>query len=216
MAICIIPAVSLFIDYYTDSLGFNPFAALINRSGYTALWLLLMALALNPLRRWLMVITIMLNLNYGKRISDWNFLIKLGKPFGIFSFLYATLHTFIYLQYEVSWNWFECTYALTTRKFIIFGALALCILLLLTITSIQKIKNKLGHYWIHLYKLVYVAGILVIIHIWLDAKPTETHYYFETAILLMLLAHRMMVALSSRFYRPDDIDEQIFRNNTKD
>ena len=77
------PGAYLVSGLVTGSLGVNPVERLTLWTGMTALVLLLVSLAVTPIRR----------------ISGWNPLIKLRRPLGLFAFFYASAHFVIWCAF---------------------------------------------------------------------------------------------------------------------
>ncbi len=78
------------------------------------------------------------------------------------------------------------------RPFITVGVLALALLIPLAITSTQGMIKRLGGArWRLLHRLVYVAGVLGVLHfLWLAKKGRTTPYYYAI-VLGVLLAVRL-------------------------
>ena len=72
-----LPALALLARVLSSDLGPNPLALLLHTTGRSALVLLTATLAITPLRRWLTNLSAYTHQRYGKRLSDWNWLIRL-------------------------------------------------------------------------------------------------------------------------------------------
>ena len=135
-------------------LGFNPIETATRRSGRTAVALLLLSLAITPLRK----------------IFNQPKLMRLRKPLGLYAALYAGLHfvTFAVWDYGLNLNliWIE----LIQKPFLILGLGALLILAILAATSNRFAKMKLRTAWRWLQRLVYLAAVLAILHYLLAVK----------------------------------------------
>ncbi len=101
LILCLLPTIDMLLAYRHDDLGINGFETLIRRSGRDTLLLLLLTLAITPLRRLLSRTAILLKLGQGRRLCDWNWLVPLRRLLGLASFAYASLHTVIYLHFEL-------------------------------------------------------------------------------------------------------------------
>lgn len=200
----LVPAALLVFDFQQQRLGFNPFEALIARTGFWAMVFLLLTLAITPLRRWLGWVCKKLNALYGKRLADWNFLIKSRRMLGLFSFFYLSWHLGIYLHLELDWHWDWFWEDLLNRPFLPIGLAAWAISLLLTITSPMRVRRKMGKQWRRLHRLMYALCVLAVIHVLMEAKITETLPVLYACIALVLLAHRIITKFFKEFYRPDD------------
>src|SRR4030095_15239867 len=88
------------------------------------------------------------------------------------------------------------------RPFITVGMATWTILFLLGITSNRFAMRKLGRRWQSLHRLVYVAGILAVVHFWWLVKADITlprRWAFAIGSLLLfrlLLAHPNPLVLS--------------------
>lgn len=149
-----LPLILLVRAYLSGNLGFNPVEAVLHRTGQTAVVLLLLSLACTPLHL----------------VFKFPPIGRLRKPFGLFATLYAALHfaAFAIWDYQLNLNliWTE----ITGRPFILIGAAALVILLLLAATSLEFLQRKMGKWWKRLHRLAYAAGVLVGTHYLLAVK----------------------------------------------
>lgn len=198
-----IPGLSLLWDYHRDALGFNPFDALIVRSGFWAIAFLLLTLAITPLRRWFGAVCQHFRLSWGKRLADWNFLIQSRRMLGLYSFFYLSCHLFVFLHFEVDWDWPWFWEDINERRFLMIGLMAWTMSLLLALTSPMLIRRTMGKHWRRLHRLMYPLCILAVVHVWMEHKVGETDAYFYLAITLALLLHRLMTTLA-RWRRTDD------------
>jgi sulfoxide reductase heme-binding subunit YedZ len=203
-AVSLLPALRLLFDTYTKQLGFNPFDALIARTGFWAMLFLILTLAITPARRWLGFCCRSLRLLYGKRLADWNFLIKARRMLGLFSFFYLSWHLGIYLHLELDWSvqWFWQD--LLERPFIAAGLAGWIIALLLAITSPQRARRKMGRRWRQLHRAMYILSLLAAAHVLLEAKVGDTQAFVFSVLIGILLLHRLLTNYVSSWQRPDD------------
>ena len=144
----LLPLVWLGVDYFTHNLTFNPVQAATQRTGKTALVLLLFSLALTPFSILFRIPVIT----------------KFRKSLGLYAFLYAVLHVLLYVVVDYGLDWGLIWQSLVEKPYVIAGAGAFLILFLLALTSFQWWAKKLGKNWKRLHRLVYLAGALVILH----------------------------------------------------
>lgn len=153
-AFALLPMARIIYAVLTDMLSANPIQDVEQRLGRAAIALLTAALAVAP----------------AVTISGWPKLGKLARPLGLYAFGYALLHflTFIGLDFGFSWPllWQE----LREKPFILLGLSALIILTALAVTSFRWWQRKLGKNWKRLHRLVYLAGLLAVIHYGLALK----------------------------------------------
>lgn len=173
--LCLVPALLLLWDALQQQLGANPVEALLHRSGDWALRLLLITLAISPLRR----------------ISGWSWLLRLRRMLGLYAFCYALLHFSVYLWLDRGLAWDEIGVDVLQRPYITLGFLALLILLALAATSTRGMMRRLGRHWSRLHRWVYAAGLCSVLHyLWLvKADYREPGLY--AAIFLMLMLFRV-------------------------
>ena len=196
--------------FKAEQLGINPFEALMSLSGHAALVFLLISLAITPVRRWLTVgLKHYARINWGKRLSDWNLLIRTRRMFGVFSFFYATLHMGLYLELELSWLWQEFVWEIQERYFLTIGLICWCLLLLLTATSPKWVQKKTKRWWRRTHRLVYPLSILACLHFLLGVKETNPEPYYYLVVVMILLGHRVVVAYLPRFTRADDVGMEL-------
>jgi len=170
--LCLLPFIFLLIAALTDGLGTNPVEVLTHDTGQWALRLLLLTLAVTPLRR----------------LSKLNWLIKLRRMLGLFTFFYALLHLITYIWLDQFFDWSEILLDIPKRPFITIGFISFVLLLPLALTSTNAMQRRLKKRWLTLHKLVYIIPLLVVIHfIWsLKADYSEPMLYASIFIILML------------------------------
>ncbi len=175
------PLAWLVWDFWQGNLALliNPFQDITFRTGKAALILLLLSLAVTPLNT----------------LFGWRQIIPLRKPLGLYAFLYGLLHFAVfvvdngYVENAIRWSAiYEATFE---KRFALVGFTALMILLPLAITSNQWSMRQLKKNWKRLHRLVYLAGILVIIHfVWLVKSDVREPLAYG-AVLALLLALRL-------------------------
>lgn len=200
----LLPGCILFSDWIKNSLGFNPFEALMNRSGFWAVFFIILTLSLTPLRRWLGFLCKVCKLRFGKRLADWNFLIKSRRMMGLFGFFYASWHMLIYFHLELDWDAVFFIDDIADRAFVFYGFISWLLLLLLAITSPLFIRRHMGRQWRRLHRAMYLLSILVVVHALLEAKLGIVQPRVYAGIVSILLLHRVLVVIIKRWSRPDD------------
>jgi len=174
------PGAYLASGFFTGSLGVNPVEKLTLWTGMTALILLMVSLAVTPVRR----------------LSGWNPVIKLRRPLGLFAFFYASMHFVIWFAFynvlDFGYMWDD----ILERRFVTAGMAAFLVMLPLAATSTQWAIRKLKKRWGILHRGVYAAGVLGVIHyFWLVKADTRLPWVFAV-ILAVLLAFRLPVLRS--------------------
>jgi sulfoxide reductase heme-binding subunit YedZ len=174
-ALCLAPLAYLPYRYRLDGLGANPISFLTNHLGDWTLRLLLASLAMTPLR-------VLFGLTWP---------LTLRRLLGLFAFFYACLHFSVWLVLDHFFNWPLMFADILKRRYITLGMTALLLLIPLAVTSTSGMVRRLGGTtWRRLHKLVYLIGVLAILHfLWL-AKVGRTDQYAYAAVLLLLFAVR--------------------------
>ncbi len=173
--LCLIPAVMLGWNFYSNQLGANPFEVLTRDSGEWTLRFLLLTLLMSPLRAMLQ--------------QSWP--LQLRRMLGLYSFFYACLHLTTYLWFDQFFDWQEIMADIAERPFITVGITAWILLVPLAITSTKGMMRRLGRRWKRLHRSIYVIAILAVLHfIWL-VKADLREPLIYAGILLVLLGYRL-------------------------
>ena len=167
------PLAWLLWDYLRDDLTANPIQAVTLRTGKAALILLILALAATPV-----------NTVFGFRPA-----IKYRRTLGLYAFFYASLHFLIFIGLDYGFN-LELIYeAIFEKRYALVGFAAGLILFALAITSTQGWKRRLRKNWKRLHRLVYLAGILVVVHyVWLVKSDIRVPLAYGAVVVLLLIA----------------------------
>jgi sulfoxide reductase heme-binding subunit YedZ len=206
--LCLTPFAILLFRFQHDNLGADPVNTITHFTGDWALYLLLISLAVTPVRR------------LHARLSN---LIRFRRLLGLYAFFYATLHlaTYVFLfsgydlptalagvkaghlgevvtQFKLVWPtmWDD----ILKRRFIQIGFAAWVILLALAVTSPQFVLRAMGgKSWQRLHRLVYVAAIFAVIHFWWLVKAGVRTPWKDTAALAILLLARIVYTAIKRW-----------------
>ena len=181
--LCLAPLAYLIYSLYQD-LGVNPIETFTNFTGIWTLRLIMITLAITPLR-W---------------ITGVNQLVNYRRLVGLFAFFYGAIH---FLTYVVTTFFIEgfsnfdasgLAADLTTRPYIIAGFTAFVLMIPLAITSTAGWIRRLGgRNWNWLHRLIYITAIAAVLHYWwkvsVKLPPVNPRNY---AILVgILLAFRI-------------------------
>ncbi|HEX2092949.1 MAG TPA: protein-methionine-sulfoxide reductase heme-binding subunit MsrQ [Longimicrobiaceae bacterium] len=168
------PFALLVYDAFTGGLGAEPIEEITHRTGKTALVLLLVTLAVTPVRR----------------VTGWNGAVRLRRLLGLFAFFYASLHFLTYL-FDQELSPAYIVEDVVEHPYVTAGFTAFLLLIPLAATSTQGMIRRLGKRWQKLHRLVYVAAGLGVVHfLWLVKKDLREPLIFG-AVLLLLLAFRL-------------------------
>lgn len=196
----LVPLAVLIWDYFNNNLTYNPLQEATLRTGKTALILLMLSLACTPL-----------NTIFGFRQA-----IKVRRPLGVYAFMYAAIHFYIFIGLDYGFNLEYIKQDLVDKAYILVGLGAFLILLPLALTSTKGWKKRLKRGWTRLHKLVYIAGILVVIHyIWVVKSDIRQPLLFGLILSFLLLlrvpairkwASRLDFSFESKSKQPVNIE----------
>ena len=181
----LVPFAILLLRIYGNDLGPDPAQELSIETGEWTLRLLLITLAITPLRQ----IT--------NRVS----FIRYRRMFGLFALFYASLHFLCWMIFLLGFRFFAIMEELVERPYITVGFSAYLILLVLGITTPKAMVRKLGKNWKRLHRLVYVAAILGTIHLLWILRSNIGEAVLYGSILVVLLGYRL-VRYSQRRSQP--------------
>ena len=180
------PAALLLTAALAGQLGVNPIQTAVQRMGRAAAWLLTAALAVTPVQT----------------LSGWRALQRLARPLGLYAAAYAGLHLLLNVGLDYGFNFSLWIPDMLGKQYIFFGLAALLILLALAGTSFRWWMRRLGRRWKQLHRLVYLAGVLAVVHYGLAAKGnllTLRGNVAQPALMAGLLA--LLLALRLPFVR---------------
>lgn len=143
-----LPLAMLAFDYLTDQLTYNPIQAATQRTGQTAIVLLLLTLSITP----------------ANTLLRYPGLPPLRRTLGLYTFMYAAIHLFIYIGLDYGFDWTQMIRSLLEKPYIIAGMTAFLILFALALTSFKYWMKRMGKGWKQLHRLIYPAGFIVILH----------------------------------------------------
>lgn len=174
-AACLAPMALLAMAILRGTLGPDPVAELTHQTGIWALRLLLVSLAMTPLRM----------------LTGSPLPIRFRRMLGLFAFFYALCHLLIYLILDLRGYWWQVFEDIVRRPYITVGALALLLLIPLAVTSTRAMMKRLGRNWGRLHRLVYPAAALACLHFYWLVKADVREPLIHAAVLLVLLAFRL-------------------------
>lgn len=162
------------------ALGANPIEYITRSTGWWTLAFLLITLLVTPLRR----------------LSGWNWLLRLRRMLGLYAFFYASLHFTTYLWLDQFFDPAAIVKDVIKRPFITIGFAAFVLLLPLAATSTNAMVRRLGaRRWQLLHRLVYVIAACGVIHFWWLVKKDITEPLVFAALLGVLLGARLVFRL---------------------
>jgi sulfoxide reductase heme-binding subunit YedZ len=174
---CALPMLWLGTRAALDLLGANPVEAAIRFLGDWALRLLIVALAVTPIRL----------------LSGWSAPVRYRRMLGLWAFAYVVLHVASYVILDQFFDWNAIGHDILKHKFITVGMAALILLTPLAATSTNAMIKRLGGpAWRRLHRAVYLAAPLAALHyIWM-VKAGILQPMAYLLIVLSLLACRLL------------------------
>jgi sulfoxide reductase heme-binding subunit YedZ len=165
---------------FMNRLGANPIEEVLHHLGDTALVILLVGLAITPLRR----------------LTGWSDLAPLRRPIGLFAFFYLSAHFVWYAALDQTLDLEFIAEDIVMRKYIVVGFAAWVLLIPLAITSTKGWIRRLGKKWRKLHRLVYVAASLGVLHFYWQVKADTYWPLVTTAVLVSLFLLRISTPAS--------------------
>ncbi|WP_414830689.1 sulfite oxidase heme-binding subunit YedZ [Alteromonas sp. H39] len=173
---------TLFYLGVTDNLGADPVKALLHTTGTWSVHLLLVTLLVSPLAKWL----------------PFPGLMRFRRLLGIYSFVYALVHFLTYCAFEIQFDWSLIISEIAKRPYITVGFTALILLLLLTVTSPNRIRRLLGARWQTLHNSIYLIGMLALLHFTWSQKTLfgDSLFYWGVLIVLLVIRRDKLIKLT--------------------
>lgn len=176
---CLLPAAILVVQALRDELTANPIEHVTLWTGYTTLVLLMITLAVTPIRR----------------ITGWNRVIQLRRLIGLFAFFYVVLHFLTYMVLDQFFAFEFIIEDIIERPYITVGFLAFVLLIPLASTSTRGWIRRLGRRWQYLHRAIYASAALGVVHYYWKVKADTREPLIFAAILggLLLLDRKSVV-----------------------
>jgi len=174
-AACLAPLCWLGWHVYLMQLGPNPVQTLEYLTGCWALRLLLVTLAMAPLRK----------------ITGRPEPIRLRRLLGLWTYAYMCIHFSIYLTFDIQFSFAQLSDDLVKRLFITAGFACWLLLLPLAITSTNGWQRSLKRRWKLLHRLIYFAAFAAVLHYWWGVKKDETWPLIYLGVLAGLMLVRI-------------------------
>ena len=176
--VCLIPFVLLLLKVLQNDLGPDPAKELALETGEWSIRFLLLALAMTPLRH----------------LSGRMELAQRRRMVGLFALFYASVHFLVWVIFLLGLRWGAILEEVVERPYITIGFASFLIFIVLGATSPRVMVRKLGKNWLRLHRLVYVAGVLAIIHLVWIVRTDLSEALLYGAILAGLLVWRLVFA----------------------
>ena len=161
---------------YAGLLGPKPINAALHEIGLWSVRLLLLTLAITPLRL----------------ITGQNRLILVRRMLGVASFAYVLIHLALYIV-DQNFNLLRVASEIVLRFYLLIGFAGLIGLAALAATSTDAMIRRLGALrWNRLHRLVYPIALLALWHGALQSKIDASEHIIMTGLFLALMAVRAM------------------------
>jgi len=163
-------------DPLSDAMGTDPVAYIHHFLGDTAIRILLITLAISPIRD----------------ITGWAPIALIRRRVGLAAFFYAALHMIAYLWLDKDWSLAALWEDMLVRTYIMLGMAALVLMIPLAVTSNNSMIRRLGRKtWDRLHWLIYPLAILAVAHNLLMVKVIYGDPLIHAVILVLLLGWRV-------------------------
>lgn len=175
---CLAPLAWLVYRAVFGGLSPNPIDDVTDETGQWALRLLLVTLAITPIRR----------------LTGWNGVIQWRRLLGLFAFFYACLHLLTYVVLDQFFDVRAIVDDVVKRRFITVGAAGFLMLVPLAVTSTAGWIRRLGRRWQRLHRLAYVAAACGVVHLlWIvkgnDLREPAAYGAVLAGLLLLRVAY---------------------------
>jgi len=143
-----LPLARILYDYLAGGLSVNPIQDIEQRLGRIAVYFLIASLACTPLYT----------------LSGWRDILKRRRALGLYCFMYACLHVLAFTGLDYAFNLRLISSIVLKKPYAIVGFTTFLLLIPLAATSSRWWMMKLGRKWTNLHRLIYLAGMLDILH----------------------------------------------------
>lgn len=171
----LLPLAALGVTASRGELGANPIEAVSHATGEWTLRLLLLTLAVTPLRR----------------LTGWSWLAPQRRTLGLLCFSWACLHLATYVGLDLYFDWEGVFEDVAERPYITVGLAGFLCLVPLAVTSTRGWVRRLGRRWVILHRLVYAAAILGVVHFLWQVKADLLEPLVYAGVLGTLLGVRL-------------------------
>lgn len=174
IALLAAPAALLAWNGFHDQLGANPIEAITRGTGIWTLRMLLISLAVTPLRR----------------VFGLAELAPYRRTAGLAAFFYAIAHLLTYLWLDQFFDLDAIVRDIGKRRFIAAGVFSIAIMAPLAITSTKGWARRLGgRRWKALHRLAYLSALAGVVHyLWLVKSDIRSPAAYALGLAILLLA----------------------------
>lgn len=159
----------------TGGMGAEPWKAATREAGSHAAHILLISLAVTPLRH----------------VADWPKAATLRRMVGLAALAYALLHLLLYAGH-LAWDLLAVAAEIATRAYLALGFAVLAGLCVLGWTSTDGWQARLGRRWKRLHRLVYPLAAGAVLHAFLQSRGSADSAVLLAGCWLWLMLWRLL------------------------
>lgn len=168
------------LNGWPSMLGYDPAEWTHHFLGQTSLRILLVSLAVTPLRD----------------ITGWSPLLRVRRRIGLAAFFYSALHITAYAWFDLRFSLPALWVDVLERTYITFGMAAFVLMIPLAVTSTNGMIRRLGaQVWRRLHWLIYPLAILAVTHHYFAERGAQWGPWVHAGILAALLGWRVWMWL---------------------
>ena len=171
----LLPLAVLIWDLTQGNLTANPIREIQLRTGASAINLLMLSLACTPINI----------------LTGFKPVLALRRPLGIYAFIYVLLHFINFIGIDYGFNFGLIREDLFEKRYAIAGFTSFVLLLPLAITSVNRLRKRLGQNWRGLHRLVYLAAALAVVHYIWQTRVDISQPVIYGVVLAILLVIRL-------------------------
>ena len=171
-----LPALWVFWEYWTETLGPKPVIAAVREVGSWAVRFLILSLAITPLRF----------------AGGWGKLLIVRRMIGLAALFYLVVHFALYML-DQQFDFVKIVTEIAVRFYLTIGFVALIGMLALGLTSTDSIIKRMGGArWSRLHSLIYLIAPLGLLHFFLQAKLEIYEPVLVTGLFFVAMADRQL------------------------
>lgn len=171
-----VPAVLVGSDWIAGNLGGRPINEALRGIGDWTIRLLFLSLAITPLRQ----------------VLKWQDLTLVRRMIGVAAFAYIVSHVVLYSAQEM-FDLRKVATEIVLRLYLLIGFTAVLGLAALTATSTDAMVKRMGgRAWQRLHRIIYVIGILALVHFFMQSKADVWEPMVMAGLLVWLLGYRLI------------------------
>lgn len=169
-----VPGLAIALRYGSGTLGPRPLSEVLHQCGTWAIRLILLSLAVSP----------------GRAVLAWPRLMQVRRMVGVAAFAYAAAHLLLYAA-DQAFDLGKVASEIVLRLYLAIGFVALLILSALAITSTNGMVRRLGgRRWRRLHRLTYAAGLLAVVHFFMQTKFNVSEPCTLAGLFVWLMGYR--------------------------